>query len=260
MDESVIYTVRAEEIASVLSELSQGASDNEAVDVLLHSTPSITSEIVWGGDMGIPYQDPVDRVEQTLSLSLERRAFRAHFQRHREIEQRLLELCNHYVRPEGINVRVVAVEIVPRLEEDNEWRLTATMYLAAIGLTNQGRAHSDNVAPLDFEGLKFRSGAEKRLYLALKGLAVPVAPLPVFVQGGADYERREPDFVILRQSRLCIIEVHGPLSNTSDERLQFLINAGAIVERVSADCCGTLAKARDAAADVLRRIDERLTS
>jgi hypothetical protein len=80
----------------------------------------------------------------------------------------------------------------------------------------------------------------------------------VFVQGGTDYERREPDFVILRKSRLCIIEVHGPLSNTSDERLQFLINEGAVVERVSADRCDTLAKARGAAEEVLRRIDERL--
>jgi hypothetical protein len=144
----LLYAERAGEIASVLSELSQGAKDNEAVDVLLHSTPSITAKIIWFDE------DVVDRVEQTLTLSLERRAFRAHFQHRKDIEQRLQSLCNDYIRPEGINVRITAVEIVPRLEEDNEWRLAATVYLAAVGLTNQGRAHSDNIdhAPIWWTG------------------------------------------------------------------------------------------------------------
>src|SRR4051794_15248492 len=48
--------------------------------------------------------------------------------------------------------------------------------------------------PTRKDGLFFRSSsAEVRLYHALKTLGISFAPLPVFIRGGAQYRRIEPD-------------------------------------------------------------------
>lgn len=70
-------------------------------------------------------------------------------------------------------------------------------------MTNQGRVRSKNVAPRERDGLLFRSQAEINLYLALKQVGVSFAPLPVFVRGGREYQRIEPDFIILKDG-LCV--------------------------------------------------------
>lgn len=77
------------------------------------------------------------------------------------------------------------------------------------GVTNQGRARSDNLAPRMWDGLLFRSQQEINLYRALKSQAVSFAPLPVFVRGGTTYQRVEPDFLVIKDSIVLIVEVDG---------------------------------------------------
>lgn len=71
-------------------------------------------------------------------------------------------------------------------------------WLRGEGITNQGRVRSDNIAARAFDGLLFRSQPEINLYGALKAAGVSFAPLPVFVRGGHDYRRIEPDFIIVK--------------------------------------------------------------
>jgi hypothetical protein len=56
----------------------------------------------------------------------------------------------------------VKVRLLPKPFKDPDWRCNV---LGAVSgeITNQGRAHSKNVAPLEFEGLLFRSVPEQLL-------------------------------------------------------------------------------------------------
>ncbi len=53
------------------------------------------------------------------------------------------------------------------------------------------------------------SAPEIELYRALKAIGVTFAPLPVFVRGGKQYKRIEPDFVIIKDGIVMIVEVDG---------------------------------------------------
>src|SRR5690606_35974377 len=92
---------------------------------------------------------------------------------------------------------------------DSDWRENAKTWIAGLNISNQGRVRSDNLAPHTCDGLRFRSQPEINLYKALKSLGVTFAPLPVFIRGGEDYQRIEPDFVILQDGILLIVEVDG---------------------------------------------------
>lgn len=234
----------AEAVVSTLAQFCRASADHESLEVLLHSKPDLVF---------FNFDD-----KAMLTLAIERDTFDKYFNRLSVLRQRLRELIYAYIRLGGSCETSLDVELVPKLVVEDDWRLAATLYLAGIGLTNQGRAHSENVAPLDFEGLKFRSEPEKHFYRALKRLGVPFAPLPVFVQGGDEFERREPDFVLLYKGRLCIVEIHGPLSNRSDERLNFLTRNGALLERISDEQCRTREQANDAAQAVLDGFDAQI--
>lgn len=143
-------------------------------------------------------------------------------------------------------------EVIIRLaieRAEPEWRRKALEWTDKGGPTNQGRARSDNIAPLQFEGLLFRSQPEIFLFKALKRLELAVAPLPVFVRGGKDYQRLEPDFVLIHKSTMMVVEVDGEAFHhespvVAHERLALLLHEGVKTERVRSTDCDTEAKAQ----------------
>jgi hypothetical protein len=102
------------------------------------------------------------------------------------------------------------------------------------------------------DGLLFRSHAEVTLYRALKDTGVPFAPLAVFLQGGSTYQRIEPDFVLIRDRVVLVVEVDGDTVHRerpaeADRRLRMLKHEGVVIERVLASECDTPEKARSCA-------------
>jgi hypothetical protein len=128
-----------------------------------------------------------------------------------------------------------------------------------IPTNNQGRVRSDNVAPYEEDGLRFRSLPEVYFYRALKDLDVTFAPLAVFVRGGTDPRRIEPDFVIYRDGLLAAVEIDGPQHDEApaeaERRTAMFTVEGAVVEHVPADDCGTAERARATAERILRLFD-----
>src|SRR4051794_23325187 len=70
------------------------------------------------------------------------------------------------------NDNIESVKIVTELSSDPGWREKAKAYVSGQGLTNQGRARSDNLAARISDGLLFRSQPEINLYRAFKSLGV----------------------------------------------------------------------------------------
>ncbi|WP_055337297.1 hypothetical protein [Ralstonia solanacearum] len=153
-----------------------------------------------------------------------------------------------------------SVVIAPEVVGDDQWRDKARAWLAGDGVTNQGRVRSDNIAPHRLDGLLFRSKPEMLLYEALKVLGIPFAPLPVFLRGGKQYRRIEPDFVIVRQGIVVQVEVDGDTVHTESPadahaRTSMLAHEGVYVERVKASDCDTQERAGLCAKKILAAID-----
>jgi hypothetical protein len=128
-------------------------------------------------------------------------------------------------------------------------------------VSNQGRVRSDNVAPISCDGLLFRSNEEILLYKALKACGVSFAPLPVFIRGGNDYQRIEPDFVILKHGIVMIVEldgdtVHKETPAEAHARTKMLAYEGAHIERVKASECDTPEKAQLCVEHLLQVIEK----
>ncbi len=147
-------------------------------------------------------------------------------------------------------------KILTELHQDPDWREKAKAYASGQGLTNQGRARSDNLAPRLCDGLLFRSQPEIHLYKAFKCLGVTFAPLPVFVRGGDSYRRIEPDFIVLKDGLVLHVEVDGdtvhretPLD--AHNRVTMMAHEGVHIERVNANDCATEEKARACAQRLL---------
>jgi len=154
------------------------------------------------------------------------------------------------------NEWIEAFTIVAELTEDKDWKEKAKDFVTGKGVTNQGRARSDNIAPRMCDGLLFRSQPEIHLYRAFKAIGVTFAPLPVFIRGGETYRRIEPDFVIFKDGVFLVVEVDGdtvhhesPLD--AHNRTTMLAHEGAHIERVNANECDTPEKARQCAARMM---------
>lgn len=150
-----------------------------------------------------------------------------------------------------------SVRISPTLSAEDNWQDKAREWLAGEGVNNQGRVRSDNIASREKDGLLFRSQPEINLYTALKAAGVSFAPLPVFVRGGKEYRRIEPDFVILKDGLVLVVEVDGDTvhQETPAEahvRTTMLEYEGAHIERIPASSCET----PQAAASCARRLVE----
>jgi hypothetical protein len=151
---------------------------------------------------------------------------------------------------------ITAVHIHRALNTNKSWKADAQKWLKGENVNNQGRVRSDNIAPLEKDGLLFRSRPEMFLYDALKQLGVPIAPLPVFVQGGASYQRIEPDLVVVNQGLMMVVEVDGDTSHSelpavASARLEMLTSHGIQVKRVRADECSSPERAASCARNIL---------
>lgn len=150
-----------------------------------------------------------------------------------------------------------AVTIVPGLiDVQDGWREKALAWAAGKGVTNQGRVRSDNVATRLCDGLLFRSEPEINLYKALKKSGVSFAPLPVFIRGGAGYQRIEPDFIIIKDGIVLHVEVDGDTVHQESpveahSRVTMLLYEGVNIERVNASECSSIENAEQCAKRLL---------
>ena len=109
----------------------------------------------------------------------------------------------------GENDTFRGVQIRPGGQPRANWREAAEEWGRGVGVSNQGRVRSDNIATREEDGLLFRSLPEVYLYRALKRRGVTFAPLPVFLRGGTEYRRLEPDFIVLKDGMVFQVEVDG---------------------------------------------------
>lgn len=121
---------------------------------------------------------------------------------------------------------------------------------------------SDNIATRSCDGLLFRSQPEILLYQALKSLGVSFAPLPVFVRGGDQHRRIEPDFVVLKDGVFFVIEVDGDTVHQerpeeAHSRTTMLLHERAFFERIKASECDTAEKAAAVAKKLLQVLAKR---
>ena len=157
------------------------------------------------------------------------------------------------------------VIITPLLSADDGWQEKAKSWLAGDNTTNQGRVRSDNIASKQCDGLLFRSQPEINLYKALKKAGVTFAPLPVFLQGGESYRRIEPDFVIMKDGLIMIVEVDGDTVHhetpaEAHARTTILIHEGSYLERVNASECSSPEAAMNYAEKLLQLITKKSRS
>lgn len=175
----------------------------------------------------------------------------------------LVEFLDMVVRPFVPEIGYwVKIRLSPKPFKDPDWRRNV---LGAVSgeITNQGRAHSKNVAPLEFEGLLFRSVPEQLLYKALKATGIPFAPLPVFVRGGERFSRVEPDFVLIKDGVVMFVEIDGSSYHKESPadahyRIKPFQDEGVIVDRIKAEHCSTPELAQRYAAHLVGLIKKRV--
>jgi hypothetical protein len=153
------------------------------------------------------------------------------------------------------------VVITPQLTKDDAWRDKAKVWAKSGNINNQGKVRSDNIASIECDGLLFRSQPEITLYKALKSLGISFAPLPVFIRGGEAYKRIEPDFLIVKNGVMMMIEVDGDTVHEetpaeAHARTTMLIHEGVHLERFKASECDTEEKARSVAQRIIEIIDK----
>jgi len=127
-------------------------------------------------------------------------------------------------------------------------------------VSNQGRVRSDNLPSYTMDGLLFRSKPEMFLYAELRRHNVSFAPLPVFLRGGCNRKRIEPDFVFLKDGIVLIVEVDGINTHRespveASERLEFIEVEGARALRIPADASSGADWAKQAASTILHRLE-----
>jgi very-short-patch-repair endonuclease len=85
--------------------------------------------------------------------------------------------------------------------------------------------------------------------------------LPVFIHGGSEYRRIEPDFVLIKDGMMAVLEVDGDTVHQESPakahaRTTMLLHEGAHVERVLASECDTPPKAKQCVDRVLRSLSK----
>lgn len=162
------------------------------------------------------------------------------------------------------NHHIARISLAPEVILNPRWRENAKNWVAGGHANNQGRVRSDNIAAKQKDGLLFRSEPEIYLYEALKSLGISFAPLPVFVRGGREYQRIEPDFIAIKSGVMMLIEIDGDSFHhetpaEAHKRTRMLIEEGVRHERVRAEECDTLQKAR-AQAERIHRLIKKYAS
>jgi len=177
----------------------------------------------------------------------------------RDIAQidRFVHAFNTELERDGFSLRLAG--------EVSGWPVHKGVDLQLKEVHNQGRVRSDNLAGHEQDGLRFRSRHEINLYKALKALSVTFAPLPVFLRGGSEYTRLEPDFVVLKDGILLVIELDGATTHAetpvqADKRLGLFKHEGAYIERVEAAECATEVLAMGCAKKLMQIIQKYRTN
>ncbi len=175
-------------------------------------------------------------------------------------ESQILNKARELLKPYP-NDSLEHVIISPILSAGEDWRKKANNWLEGKGVNNQGRVRSDNIASRKVDGLLFRSENEVLFYRALKSLGVSFAPLPVFIRGGEKYRRIEPDFVIVKNGLVMVVEVDGDTVHhetpaEAHDRTTMLAHEGVHIERIRASECQTEEQARACAKKILEVIDK----
>lgn len=223
----------------------KGSSQEVAVLTLSHATSEHTGHDNWDGGTEI----------YTITLEVPQHLYHQILDRRETIEKNLQDESAQLMRRYS-GIWLGGFVIVPEMRDDPEWRNKAKRWLSGDSLSNQGRVRSDSVAPYQADGLLFRSRPEINLYRALKGRGISFAPLPVFIRGGELYRRVEPDFVILNQGRVIVLELDGQQFHhetpaEAHERLTLLQYEGAHIERINATECDSPEKAETCATQII---------
>jgi hypothetical protein len=246
------FPFEAEAIVSTMAKIAAMQGDVQSVAILATSSPyfKINKKDNWDG--GTNYL--------TLFLEVSLQKYTYFFSLLENIQEKLLNLLTPIIEPHQ-GYRATVVSIILGNEVPNNWRESSIAWLNGEGINNQGRVRSDNIASRECDGLLFRSQPEIYLYQAFKDTGIAFAPLPVFIRGGAEYQRMEPDFVILRGGMIFVVEVDGDTVHQESpaeahKRTTMLVHAGAHVERVLASECDTSEKAKRCAAKLLESLDK----
>jgi hypothetical protein len=241
---------RAERIAAALADYCMAAEDRDCLYVLTQANVSLR---LWKSDYGYEEYHLVLRVPAAILRAIDSEK--------QDIIWRLFDYMKDWVEFEP-DRSIIAVNIQPLLEDRPDWKDAANAFLQGKGVTNQGRVRSTNPAPYEHHGLLFRSKPEILLCEALLNARVPFAPLAVFLRGDGTYSRVEPDFALLVNGRVCIIEVDGPQHRETpieaQNRVDFLVRNKAEVYRVKSDDCRTPDLAMRAVKQALTFFRERL--
>ncbi len=227
--------------------------DATKVTILVESIPSITfSDETW--DNNQYYAEYILHLSLPVNIYASIKSKREQLEKdfHKELEVILNSKTTESIR---------AVSIGAQLRENSEWKVNAQKWLDGKGITNQGRVRSDNIASRLHDGLLFRSQVEINFYKSLKKLGVPFAPLPVFLKGGDSYKRIEPDFVIIKDGVMMIIEVDGANYHKESpaeahERTTLLSYEGAHIERIKASEIGNIEKSDKIAKKIMQLIEK----
>jgi len=256
MDDDNSFPIELDSLLLALARMFAGAGAPKEVAILANAKAEINliNYDNWNGGT----------YTYTLSLQVPTHIYSQLIDDREEVEKRIGKHIDSFLRPYP-NDHLDGVLITPLLTSDPEWRDKAQTWLAGTGVNNQGRVRSDNIASRTCDGLLFRSEAEILLYKALKARAVSFAPLPVFVRGGDNYRRIEPDFVILKDGIVLIVEVDGDTVHhetpaEAHDRTTMLAHEGANIERVKASECATQELANACADKLLRVIDKLKTA
>jgi hypothetical protein len=238
----------AEAVAGTLAHVAAGQGDAASVAALAVSIPQLKT------GSGVDWWDG-NREPIRLYLGVPAQAFAQFFRVREDIQERLLAMLQPIIASYP-DYWASGVFIVPSEKAPSNWREHAIAWLRGEGITNQGRVRSDNIAAQEYDGLLFRSRPEINLYCALKAAGVSFAPLPVIVRGGKDYRRIEPDFIIVKDGMVAVIEVDGDTAHQESpveahDRTTMLVHEGAHVERVRASDCSTMEGAEVCAKRVL---------
>jgi hypothetical protein len=220
------------------------------VAVLANATPQILQTGYDSWDGGIYYFNLILQIPYFLFAQLELEL--------ENIQTTILEKTKLVLRPYPQDV-LQEVLITPLLSANEGWQEKAQSWLAGNNISNQGRVRSDNVAAKSCDGLLFRSQAEINLYKALKASGISFAPLPVFIRGGETYRRIEPDFVIIQDGIVMVVEVdgdtvHHETPTEAHARTTMLIHEGVHLERVNASECASFEAATKCAKKLLQLI------
>jgi hypothetical protein len=184
-----------------------------------------------------------------------------------QVEESLEELENSFI--EKFNkalcgypdLQIKYVTIAPILQGFEDWQVKAKGWLKGEKSNNQGRVRSNNIAALKCDGLLFRSNPEINLYKAFKEHEITFAPLPVFLRGGEKIKRIEPDFIIIKDGVVMLVEVDGHTVHTetpleAHNRITMFQEEKTRIERVSANECKSIEEARKCALLLLQKLEK----